>query len=130
MPPSTSFETLAASKYVSLMTVRKNGNRVSTPVWIAPAADGRKILYVLTMVGAGKLKRIRNNPSVELAPCTFRGTVRGVSVPASARILDPTQYEIADGSLTKKYPAAKRLLDLYHRLAGGRRTYLALKVES
>jgi PPOX class probable F420-dependent enzyme len=128
MKPSPSFSRLSTSKYVSLTTFRRNGSRVSTPVWIAPATERREVLYVLTMVGAGKLKRIRNNPAVELEPCDFRGRIRGAVVAASASILPTSQHDIADRALTAKYRVAKRLLDVCHRLGGGRRTYIQLEL--
>ncbi|HLJ65862.1 MAG TPA: PPOX class F420-dependent oxidoreductase [Chloroflexota bacterium] len=120
------FSSIARSRYVSLTTFRRNGTAVPTPVWIAPARGGGQRLYVLTMVGAGKLKRLRHNPAVELAPCTARGKIRGAGVPGIARILPEDTHPIAEAALARKYWIAKRFLDLYHRLRNGRRTYLEI----
>ena len=38
----------------------------------------------------GKVKRIRNNPQVKIAPCTLRGKIIGPEFSATARIL-PTE---------------------------------------
>jgi len=46
-------------KYVSLVSFRKNGAAVPTPVWFGEK-DGK--LYVMTRSDSGKYKRIRNNP--------------------------------------------------------------------
>lgn len=127
MQPSSDLSSLAGARYVSLTTFRRTGEPVSTPVWIAPDGNDRAILYVLTMVGAGKLKRIRNNPAIELAPCDFRGRVSGPAVPATCRILPPAEHAIANRALTRKYGIQKRALDLIHFLQKGRRTYLAIK---
>ena len=54
---------LADEHFVSLTTFRKTGERVPTPVGIA--RDGEALL-VTTPDGTGKVKRIRNNPRLEL----------------------------------------------------------------
>ena len=63
---------LADVSFVSLTTFRKTGVPVSTPVWIARDGDD---LLVTTPAGAGKLKRLRNNPLVELRECSRMGKV-------------------------------------------------------
>ena len=55
-------------KYVSLVTFRKNGVPVYTPLWFAEQ-DGK--LYVQTRNDSGKYKRIRNNPPGALMASTF-----------------------------------------------------------
>ncbi len=83
-------ERLAAGKYVLVTTFRKNGTPVPTPVWVV--RDGGEIL-VWTVVNTGKIKRIRNNPAVELAECDIRGKPRGAVVKGTARILDEAGSE-------------------------------------
>jgi PPOX class probable F420-dependent enzyme len=72
-------------RYVNLATFRKDGTEVRTPVWIA-AAEGVPIVY--TNATSWKVKRIRNNGKVRLAPCTARGDIRGDWVDATARVVD------------------------------------------
>lgn len=127
MQPLPDLAGLAGARYVSLTTFRKSGEPVSTPVWIAPDAHDRAILYVLTMLGAGKLKRIRNNSAVELAPCDMRGRILGPALPATCRILPPADHAVANRALTRKYGIQKRALDLLHFLQRGRRAYLAIE---
>lgn len=62
------------AKYISLETFRRNGAGVRTPVWFV--SDGGAI-YVVTGAGSGKAKRISSNPSVRMAECSVRGSVRG-----------------------------------------------------
>lgn len=64
---------IAAEKYVRLTTFTKDGRRKHAPVWIAPLADGK--LGFTTELDSWKVKRIGNNPVVELAPCNARGVV-------------------------------------------------------
>ena len=63
---------IVRSRYVSLTTYRKDGTPVATPVWHVPH---NAELWIVTEAGSGKVKRIRNNPQVRVAPCSIRGTV-------------------------------------------------------
>jgi PPOX class probable F420-dependent enzyme len=59
---------LAGRKYINLETYRKNGRGVRTPVWfVESGSDDGSILDVRTSDDTGKYKRIRNNPSVQIA---------------------------------------------------------------
>ena len=91
-------------KYISLATFRKNGVAVHTAVWFAER-DGK--IYVKTRNDSGKYKRIRNNPQVNVAPCTARGKVAGPEFAGTARILPPEQSEKAKESMNQKYWLAR-----------------------
>ena len=79
------FEALAQSTYVSIESYRKSGETVRTPVNIMSHEDK---LYCWTPGNSGKVKRIRNNETVNLATCNARGKVDGEWLPAIARILE------------------------------------------
>ena len=85
MQSTISFLALAGSAYVSIESYRKNGQAIRAPVWIV-SENG--MLYCWTLANSGKVKRIRNNSRVRLAPCDAAGTLRGEPVAATARILD------------------------------------------
>lgn len=72
MAETTVFPQLQGHTYISLTTFRKSGEGVATPVWFAH--DGDRIC-VVTPQDSGKVKRIRNNPHVTLAPSDGRGKV-------------------------------------------------------
>lgn len=109
------FDTLEDHSYLSLTTYRKSGERVSTPVWFARAGDA---LYVFTDVESGKVKRIRNDPRVSLAPCDMRGRVRGGSIEAAARALDEHEFALADRAFAGKYGWRYRGARTYLRFRG------------
>src|SRR5258708_13420224 len=90
--PGTIPPTIRGQKYISLTTVRKSGEKVATPVWFGE--DGDK-LYVMTIGTMGKVKRIRNNPLVEVAPCTIRGKLTGAKFFAPPRIHPPKNLSTA-----------------------------------
>ena len=91
---------IRGQKYISLTTFRKSGAGVATPVWFGEE-DGK--LYVMTISKMGKVKRIRNNPQVQVAPCTIRGKVTGGQFPATARLLPPEDFARARKTITRKY---------------------------
>jgi PPOX class probable F420-dependent enzyme len=102
--PATIPSDIRSQKYISLATFRKNGAKIATPVWFGE--DGNK-LYVMTISTMGKVKRVRNNPQVTVAPCTFRGKVTGLEVGATARILPPEEHAHARQTINRKYWLAR-----------------------
>ncbi len=81
----SALDRLAAGKYVLVTSYRKDGTAVPTPVWAARDGDS---LVVWTVTDSYKVRRIRRNPQVTVAPCTVRGKPTGEAVPARAEILD------------------------------------------
>jgi PPOX class probable F420-dependent enzyme len=114
--------------YLNLATFRRSGAAVETPVWFAAHA-GR--LYVFTEAAAGKVKRLRANPAIRIAPCSVRGRPKGAWLPGRARrVDDPATVAAAYRALRGKYGLQMRLLDLFSRLAGriDKRAILELEV--
>jgi PPOX class probable F420-dependent enzyme len=91
---------IQGQKYVCLSTFRKSGVAVVTPVWFAERDEK---LYVKTRIESGKSKRIRNNPSVRVAPCTIRGKITGPEFSGKARILPREQSGSAKEAINRKY---------------------------
>ena len=119
------FPQLENESYISLKTYRKNGEGVATPVWFAEN-DGK--LYIITVHTTGKVKRIRNNPQVEVAACDGRGQLKDGAeyVTAQATILPETQNSYADGILLKKYGLLKRFFAFLGKLRGAKYVYLEI----
>ncbi len=121
-----SFLELAAEPYVSLLTFRRNGDGVATPVWIA-AADGK--LYAFTDGTLAKMKRLKVTNRIQLAACDTRGKVRGEYVEGHARrVEDPAVMEHAMAALARKYGWRFALLNLFSRLFGriSRRAFIEI----
>src|SRR5262249_24049744 len=101
-------------RYVSLATLRRNGDEVRTPVWFAEL--GARV-YVFTAGDSGKVKRLRHTPAVQLAPCDVRGTVSGPWRKGTARLVDDaTAVRAAHAALVAKYGWQMRALDVFSRL--------------
>jgi uncharacterized protein len=115
---------LGDERYVSLETFRKDGTGVKTPVWAAPL-EGH--LVILTDGTSYKVKRLRNDPRVRLAPCDVRGRLRGAWLDGTARILDDeARIVLAHQAIRRKYGFLAALTDFFARVAGriARRAYL------
>lgn len=109
---------------MSLTTFRRTGQPVATPVWFALADDK---LYVITQPTTGKVKRIRQNAQVEVAPCTRTGQLLTSPCEAMAVILtDVRQIETAKQELNRKYGLPKRLFDLILRVQHVERAYIEI----
>ncbi len=96
------FAPLAGAEYLVLTTYRKSGVGVPTTVWFAEA-NGK--LYITASAGTGKVKRIRNNPQVTLAPSDARGTTSAPAFAARARLLPEADFGVAQAALHAKYGA-------------------------
>lgn len=105
------FETLEGHKYMRLTTFRKSGEAVPTTVWFVLFEGG---IYVTTDPDSGKMKRIRNNSHVLLAPSTRLGKPRGESIEGIAHPLQPgAAPEDATRAFSRKY---RPLLNVLHLL--------------
>jgi PPOX class probable F420-dependent enzyme len=101
---------LAAERYISLTTFKRDGTAVSTPVWVV-SDDGRRLL-VWTGAKTWKVRRIRREPRVLVAAANLRGKERGPRVAGRAGVVaDPGIKAL----LRQKYGWQKRALDLLNR---------------
>jgi uncharacterized protein len=121
---AASFAPFARQRTILLATFRRDGTPVRTPVSIA--VDGDRA-FIRSWETAGKLKRIRNNQAVTIAPCTARGRPTGPPIRACARILSGEESARAGHLLAGKYPILHGLLvPLVHRLRGHTTTQIEL----
>ena len=102
---------------ISLTTYRKSGQEVHTPVWVVNI-DERG--YVRTSMKAGKIKRIRNNSDVVVAPCTSNGKITGEKVLAKAVIIEPRkdEYNMINKKFRSKYKIMYYLIMWKNNLTG------------
>lgn len=129
MPAHTPDDTLARfanHKYINLQTFKKDGTPVNTPLWFAEYS-GELVIY--TTANTWKVKRMRNNPRVRIAPCDVRGNLKGEWIEGAARLLEGADAERAHGLLTRKYGLLKRLMDLFSRFRTEPRVAFALRLQ-
>lgn len=106
---------LSQYRYIKLETLKRNGEGVATPVWFT--VDGRKI-SVVTRNQTGKVKRLRNNPNVRVAPCGMSGQLKGQWYNGNASMANPEELQNALSLRSKKYGFRVRLAGILSRTKG------------
>lgn len=112
-PTAQDFAGLRGHKYCLLVTFRRSGEPVPTPVWFGLDADGR--LYLRTGADAAKVKRVRADPRARVAPATARGKPTGPLAAGAARVLPSGDIAHAESALRANYGLGRRL---YERVLG------------
>jgi uncharacterized protein len=114
---------LEGYRFLNLTTFRKAGVPVVTTVLFA-VANGK--VYVWTTKDSGKVKRIRNNAAVQIAPSTRLGRPRGPMAVASARILSVAEQVEAQALTDREFGWLKRFFGLIWRLQGREQVYVEI----
>ena len=121
-------------KYLSLETFKKSGEGVKTPVWFAAdpntdiTSDAAR-LFVYTIGVSGKVKRIRNNKRVKIAPCTVRGRVTGEFQNASAEFVTGDEAARGMGLINRKYSPWTYVLGFFARFRKQPRIVMVISPE-
>ena len=122
----TALESFHQQQYLNLETFRRSGVGVKTPVWFVQEGES---LFVRTVANSGKVKRLRNNTHVNIAPCKADGALLSEWVPALARELkDEQTARKVDHLLDKKYGLVKKMFGLVSMLQGRTDTILEIKL--
>ena len=116
---------LAEEKYISVETFRKDGTGVSTPLWFVEM-NGEIFFY--TLEESGKVKRLRRNARVRVAPCDMRGRVHGDWKEGTARFADKEESARAYTLLNQKYGWQRALLNFFSHFSKKTRTVVAIRV--
>src|SRR5690349_2602716 len=107
-------------RYMALETYRKTGEPVRTPVGFVREGDA---WLVRTLDHAGKVKRIRANSRVRIAPSTARGEPLGPWIEGTARLLDRAESRRVRELMLAKYGLIWHVLEagnaITRRLRGG-----------
>lgn len=107
-------EPLRQTKTILLTTFKRDGTPVDTPVSIAFEGDRA---FFRTWDSAHKTTRLRNNPDVEVAPSTLRGTPTGPAIRAQATLLNGREARLAAKALAQHHRFLQALLvPMAHRL--------------
>jgi PPOX class probable F420-dependent enzyme len=122
----SNLDRLAAEKYVLLTTFRRDGRAVPTPVWVVRDGDA---LAVWTVRDSGKVKRIRRDGKVTVAPCDVRGRPHGEATAGHATIAAaPAEVDRVRGLIRRKYAVLGRLVLLGSRLRRGTEGTVAVRI--
>jgi PPOX class probable F420-dependent enzyme len=105
---TTGFGHLEGHKHCLLVTFRRSGEAVPTPVWFG-LADGR--IYARSEKRVGKVKRIRANPRVLVAPCDNRGKPLGPAAEGRARFLSSGDEQAAERAIQANFGLGRRVYE-------------------
>ena len=105
---------LEGHKYALLVSFRRSGEPVPTPVWFG--LDGGRA-YLNTRERNAKVKRILRDPHVRVGPCSFRGKPLGPLAEGTARVLPHADEARAEAAVQSNYGLLRRI---YYATFGGR----------
>jgi uncharacterized protein len=108
-------------KHCLVVTYRRSGEAVPTPVWFG-LADGR--IYFRTEERAGKTRRIRASGRVLLAPCDNRGKPLRPAVAGHARIMSPENEPHAESAIQANFGLGRHLYELMAMNLGPKGVYI------
>jgi PPOX class probable F420-dependent enzyme len=115
--PAADLTALFPGRYLSVTSFKRDGTGVATPLWFV--FDGRRLL-ALTDLHSAKVRRIRRNPRVLVAPCRANGKLRSQPIPARVEVLTSTaELDRVQKLLIERYKLSYRVVMLIYRL--GRR---------
>ena len=104
--------TLFPGRFLSVTSFKRDGTGVATPLWFVN--DGERLL-ALTGLRSGKVKRIRRDPHVLVAPCRPSGKLRGEPVRARVEVLTATaELDRVQKLLMKRYRLTYRVVVLVY----------------
>jgi PPOX class probable F420-dependent enzyme len=109
----TDFATLEGHQHVLLVTYKRDGTPVPSPVWFALEGD---TLFVWTEVNAYKAKRLQRDPHALIAVCSPLGAPLADPIAATGRVLtDEAERQHAAAVLKSQWGLARRLFELSSR---------------
>ncbi len=111
---------LADEKYVVITTYTKDGTPKPAPVWPVDAGEGR--LGFVTSAHTWRVKRLANNPRVEMQPSDGRGRPKESTevISGTAEVVDGSLFLAVKASVKEKYGYQLKLINLLHALPGKR----------
>jgi PPOX class probable F420-dependent enzyme len=121
-PTMDGFDALRGQKYCLLISFRRSGEPVPTPVWFGLDEAGR--LFVRTEADAAKVKRIRADARVRIAPATSRGKPTGPLAGGLARVVTGDEEAHAESALQANYGLGRRLYEGMSQPLGVHTVYL------
>ena len=101
-------------EYMRLETFKRNGQAVVTPVWFV--VDNGTI-FVRSYANSGKVKRMRNNSYVKIAPSDALGKPHDVTIEGTAIRVDGDKEIKISQLLYRKYGLKKMSFDLWGGLS-------------
>jgi PPOX class probable F420-dependent enzyme len=108
-PTANGFEGLRGARQGLVVTFKRSGEPVPTPVNVGMDDAGR--VYFRAEPTAWKVRRIQNNPRVLVGPCNMRGKPTGPLAEGTARVLTGDEVARGESAVAGGWSAAMRPLE-------------------
>jgi PPOX class probable F420-dependent enzyme len=113
---------------MNIETYRRSGEAIRTPVWFVESGG---LLFLLTRMDSGKVKRLRHNAEVLVAPCKMNGDLTGDWLPGQATFVESTESIEAIRTLfDQKYGAAARISNMFTKLQKKKRVFIKINLQA
>ena len=115
------------ARFLSLETFGRNGKGVRTTTFFA---EFNGLLFISTTSDTGKVKRLRGNDRVKVAPSNFRGHAKGEWVEGRARLVERVDdINRVNHLLNKQHPFLRRLRALREIFSKAKRLVYSIQIE-
>jgi PPOX class probable F420-dependent enzyme len=103
------FEGLRSARQCLVVTFKRSGEPVPTPVNFGVAEDGK--LYFRAEPRSAKVRRIRRDSHVRVCACNFRGKPTGPMVEGRARVVSEPEAERAESVVASNWNAGMKVVE-------------------
>lgn len=98
---ASDFEVFRGRPHALVVTYKRSGDPVATPVNVGLSDDGK--LYFRSEPHVAKVKRIRNDARVRVAPCSIRGAPKGPPIEGLAHVLPESESQRGYAALSSSW---------------------------
>jgi PPOX class probable F420-dependent enzyme len=124
---ASGFQSFDDAPYCLLVTFRRSGAPVPTPVCFGIEDS---TMYLRSEGNLGKVKRIRNNPAVQVAPCGRQGAPLACAIEARARLItDKREQRRAEKAIQRNYGLLRLIYRTFAPLMRVHPVYVAVTPE-
>lgn len=96
---------LEGDAYCTVVTYRRSGEPVATPVWFGLHGS---IVVFRSLADSGKIRRLRHTADVLVAPCSALGRPTGPAFRGTGRVLEPGEEAAAEAVIRRHYGGIRR----------------------
>jgi uncharacterized protein len=113
---------LQTGKYINVETYRRSGDAVRTPVWFVESGG---IYFIVTRGDSGKVKRLKHNQKIKVAPCRMDGEVIGNWFDAEGSFVESEEVmNVIKGLFDQKYGAISRITNMFSKMQRKKRVFI------
>jgi uncharacterized protein len=103
------FDHLRGHRHCLVVTFKRSGEPVPTPVWFVLTDDGRIVFR--SESPTAKIRRLRNDPHVRVGPCNVRAKPLGPMAEASGRVLEGEESARGEAALRDSWALDQRIFE-------------------